>query len=117
MKRGRQGDEVESESVRSVNRGRGCWCKESSINRGDEKTEDASKWLEKAIGDLVRNEGHELDLEYNVQYPSKAMAEALKVNLALQVLRVRYHHISDEDLKELSETLKVNSARQVLDLE
>ena len=53
---------------------------------------DASDWLTKAIGDLVHNKVEELNLESNnicgyqvVQYPSKAMAEALKVNTALTV--------------------------------
>ena len=85
---------------------------------------DASDWLKKAIGDLVHNKVEELNLESNnicgyqvVQYPSKAMAEALKVNTALQVLSVRHHHISDEGGKALAEALKVNSALRVLDLE
>ena len=66
----------------------------------------------------------ELNLESNnicgyqvVQYPSKAMAEALKVNTALQVLSVRHHHISDEGGKALAEALKVNSALQDLCLD
>ena len=48
---------------------------------------------------------------------AKALAEALKVNTALQKLGLDSNKISDEGAKALAEALKVNTALQVLGLD
>ena len=55
---------------------------------------DASDELKKAIGDLVHNRVEQLDLRHNKisDEGAKALAEALKVNTALQVLSLFLTH-------------------------
>ena len=80
---------------------------------------DASDKLKEAIGDLVHNKVEELNLTSNniSDEGAKALAEALKVNTALQgLLWLGDNEISDEGAKALAEALKVNTALQKLDL-
>ena len=57
----------------------------------------ASDKLKEAIGDLVHNKVKKLDLGRNniSDEGAKALAEALKVNTALQKLDISYNMISD----------------------
>ena len=80
---------------------------------------DASDKLKKGIGDLVHNRVKVLDLDSDKNTSdegAKALAEALKVNTALQVLYLNHNKISDEGAKALAEALKVNTALQKLGL-
>jgi Leucine-rich repeat (LRR) protein len=81
---------------------------------------DASDELKEVIGDILHNEeSQELYLDDNniSDEGAKALAEALKVNTALQGLILDRNNISDEGAEALAEALKVNTALQHLWLE
>ena len=77
---------------------------------------DASDELKKGIGDIVYDKVKELYLGNNniSDEGAKALAEALKVNTALQELDLDFNKISDEGAKALAEALQVNTALQEL---
>ena len=81
---------------------------------------DASDELKEVIGDILHNEeSQELYLDDNniSDEGAKALAEALKVNTALQGLILDRNNISDEGAEALAEALKVNTALQGLYLD
>ena len=80
---------------------------------------NASDGLNRAIGDVVHNKVSELTLRRtNISAEgAKALAEALKVNPALQKLVLCCNYISAEGAKALAEALKGDSALQSISAE
>ena len=86
---------------------------------------DASDQWKQAIGDIVHNNEEKINLGSNnplhverrqkiSDEDAKALAEALKVNTALQELYLEHTDISAEGVKALAEALKVNTTLQRL---